>query len=207
MATEFVKKNGGTIHRKPWNLCNRGGVSVVADPQGAIVALLRSEGGDPVDEKPVAGKWLWNELFTSDDVAAVSFYNKLAGYESEKTMAGKKRDYYVLNRDGESYAGILKTPWEDVAPNWLPYILVSNPQELVGKVKKLAGQVLFEPTEKVRNGSLAIIGALFFSLHCGPPSSVSVGVGVHVPGGWHGGPYGYPGGSVVVGRPYPGRIL
>jgi len=49
-----------------------------------------------------------------------------------------------------------------------------------------------------------VISALFFSLDCGPPSSVSVGVGVHVPGGWHGGPYGYPGGTVVVGRPYPG---
>ena len=38
---------------------------------------------------------------------------------------------------------------------------------------------------------------------CGPATHVSVGVGVHVPGGW--GPYGpYPGGSVWVGSPvYP----
>jgi len=156
-ATEFVKNNGGIIHREPRSLSNRGRYSVVADPQGAVLALLRSDTGDPVDKKPLEGEWVWNELFTSDDLAAVSFYHKLVGYEFEKTMVGKKRDYYVLSRNGKYYAGILKSPWEDVAPNWLPYVLVNNPKELVEKVKKLGGQVLFEPNEKVRNGSVAII--------------------------------------------------
>jgi hypothetical protein len=50
---------------------------------------------------------------------------------------------------------------------------------------------------------ITILSAFLFS-QCGPPGTVTVGVGVGVGGPWVGGPYGGPygpGGTVWVGRP------
>ncbi|NOQ97515.1 MAG: hypothetical protein GQ561_05050 [Calditrichae bacterium] len=49
--------------------------------------------------------------------------------------------------------------------------------------------------------SFISICTLFILSNCGGPGTVSVGVGVGVGGPWGGGPYGYPGGTVWVGRP------
>ena len=55
-------------------------------------------------------------------------------------------------------------------------------------------------TKKYILVSISVFSLIMFS-QCGPPGTVSVGVGVGVGGPWVGGPYGPPGGTVWVGRP------
>jgi len=44
-----------------------------------------------------------------------------------------------------------------VPPNWLPYVLVTNPSALASKVAGLGGKVLLEPRPEFRKGSLAVV--------------------------------------------------
>jgi predicted enzyme related to lactoylglutathione lyase len=54
-------------------------------------------------------------------------------------------------------AGILKSPWENVRPNWLPYIRVEDPAMVTDRVPKIGGKVILEPDPGIRKGSVAVI--------------------------------------------------
>ncbi len=160
-AVEMVKARGGAVLRGPWDIKKRGRMAIVRDPQGALLALLHSATGDPLDREPGNFEWLWNENLTTNVEAAVSFYKELVGYESEVVtdpkISGVKVDYFVLKKEGKARAGITRVPWEGVRPNWLPYIKVEDPKLLMTAVKSLGGKIYLAPTEEVRGGSVALI--------------------------------------------------
>lgn len=156
-ATDYTKQAGGVVHREPFDLPNRGRVSVVRDPQGAAMVYVRSSGGDPADVEPTVHEWLWTELFTDDLEKAAGFYEKLLGFKVEAFDTGVQVPYYVLRTDDKARAGMLKIPWDNVEPAWLPYIRVSDTPALVAKVEGLGGQVLFAPREEARGGTVAIV--------------------------------------------------
>jgi len=156
-AARYIEKNGGTIHRKPWNLANRGRLTVVSDPQGALLVLIKTTGGDPSDREPGVNVWLWNELFASDDAAAVKFYEDLVGYTHESQTVRDTAEYHVMKTGETARAGILLNPFEAVRPNWLPYVRVEDPAALIEKVEALGGKVALAPREDIRKGSVALI--------------------------------------------------
>ncbi len=176
-AVAYVREQGGVVHTKAVNLRHRGRMAVVSDPQGAVLALVRTENGDPADvtaEELVVGRWFWNELWTSDLDAATSFYQELAGYEQEVFGAVEGSTYYLMRRDERPRAGILKIPFEGVFPNWLPYVMVADPSAVAGRVEGLGGQVLLRP-EGVSHGGSAIIAdptGAAFAVQKWPPDNV-----------------------------------
>lgn len=156
-AVELIQKSNGKVFRDPFDFPDRGRVSVVSDPQGALLVLIRAQGGDPTDKEPVSNEWLWTELFTRDLDAAASFYGKLVGYEAEAFDSGVNIPYYVFRKRDRAEAGMLRIPWENVKPNWLPYIKVDDPAAVVKKAKSLGGTVIVAPAENIRKGSVALI--------------------------------------------------
>ena len=56
-------------------------------------------------------------------------------------------------------------PWDNVKPNWVPYIAVEDVMAITEKAKQLGGKLLIEPDKNVREGLVAIIadpsGAVF----------------------------------------------
>ena len=156
-AVKFIEDHGGTVHRKPWNLKDRGRVAVVADAQEALFVLIHAYGGDPSDQEPEINVWLWNELFASDDEAALKFYEGLVGYTHESQTVRDTATYHLMNKGEKSRAGILLNPFEGVRPNWLPYVRVKDPAALVEKVESLGGEVVLAPREDIRKGSVALI--------------------------------------------------
>jgi predicted enzyme related to lactoylglutathione lyase len=156
-AVEYFRNNGGTIYREAKNYPNRGRLAVVADPQGAILALLKASNGDPVDTKPDFNEWFWDELITNDVDAAIEFYQGLLDYESDTREVTKGITYHILKRESLPRAGVVKSPWEDVPPNWLPYIRVEAPRALADRVKSLGGELVLPPDENIRNGTVAIV--------------------------------------------------
>jgi predicted enzyme related to lactoylglutathione lyase len=76
-ATAAAAAAGATVLREPRDIPERGRFALVSDPQGAIVALLRSGTGDPPDADDVAAnEWLWTELWTHDVADAFAFYSR-----------------------------------------------------------------------------------------------------------------------------------
>jgi len=139
------------------DLDERGRASVVADPQGAVFVMLSAKDGDPEDVKPRLGEWLWTELITTNSENAASFYTSLVGYTQDAREVGEDRMYYVMKYNDLPRAGILKSPWENVRPNWLPYIRVEDPVMVADYVPKIGGKVIIAPDPGIRKGTVAVI--------------------------------------------------
>jgi hypothetical protein len=156
-AAEYAQLNGGRILREPKDLDERGRAAVVQDPQGAVFVLLTTSQGDPEDVKPRFGEWLWNELITSNSEEAASFYSGIAGYTQDAREVREGRMYYIMKADDQPRAGIITSPWENVRPNWLPYVRVDDPQMVADRVPKIGGRVILAPDPGIRNGTVAVI--------------------------------------------------
>jgi len=163
-AINFTKNSGGSIYKESFELPNRGIVSYVFDSQQAVLAFVKSSSGDPKDSDPIYNEWLWTELWTNDIDKSINFYSELFGYTHKKFNTKAENKYHVFEKEGRPRAGVLKIPFEDVNPHWMPYIAVKDPSEIVKKVEELGGTV-YLGTEGVSGNNAAIIadpsGAVF----------------------------------------------
>jgi predicted enzyme related to lactoylglutathione lyase len=164
-AAKLSVKNKGSVYLKPRDLKNRGRIAVVNDPQGAIFGLVTATGGDPLDSDFLVNQFLGSELWTTNPDDALKFYNILAGYEQKLIDIKADLKYRRLVVNGRFCGGLMKLPWDDVEPAWIPYISVKNTLETVEKAKKLGGKIIVEKDSAVQEGSIAIIadpsGAVF----------------------------------------------
>jgi predicted enzyme related to lactoylglutathione lyase len=164
-ALMVAKKNDGTIYMQPRDLPNRGRVAIVKDPEGALFAIVTTSGGDPPDQGLIRNHWMGSELWTTNVDASLKYYHLLAGYEQRLVDVGTGPKYRFLVKNGQTRAGIMKIPWDDVKPNWLPYIAVEDVMAVVVKAEELGGRVLIAPDKAIREGLVAIIadpsGAVF----------------------------------------------
>ena len=156
-AVDLVRSSGGVILTEPRDFPNRGRMAIVRDPQGALLALLRTNGGDPPDDGPSLGKWSWSELWTTDITAAESFYEALVGYRLEVVDLPEGETYNLLKQGDLIRAGVVRIPWKDVKPNWLPYVGVNDITATIARTKALGGKVLIDPDPKIRDDSVAVI--------------------------------------------------
>ena len=159
-AIETLEAAGGSLEVGPRDNPTRGRMALVRDPQGALLVLIRSAGGDPPnrEESTVGnGDWLWTELWAEDATTAADFYVSMVGYSAERPLVGAHDEYRVLHRDGRPRAGVNQIPWDDVQPNWLPYIRVADPSAVARRAEELGGIVLVAPDPAIRNGSAGLI--------------------------------------------------
>lgn len=154
-----AKAEGGDVLAGPTDVGTLGRAAVLKDPQGAPFGLVHLSAGDPADPpKPIEGTFFWNEYLTHDLDATLAFYDGLFPYEMTTTKSEENAAYVVLKND-RARAGVFRLPdsQSQVPPNWLPYVLVSDPAGLAARVTGLGGKVLLAPTPKHRKGSLAIV--------------------------------------------------
>lgn len=163
-AVNYTKVSGGSIYREPFELPNRGTVSFILDSQQAVLAFVKSSSGDPKDTTPVYNEWLWTELWSNNIDNSVKFYSELFGYNVKKFNTKAGNQYDVFEKEGRKRAGLVKIPYENVKPHWMPYIAVKDPSEIVKKVEQLGGTV-YVGTEGIAGNNAAIIadpsGAVF----------------------------------------------
>jgi hypothetical protein len=160
-----IERNQGSVYMPPRNLPDRGRVAVVLDSEGAPFALVRSATGDPPDDGFDWNDFFAAELWARDRDAAIAFYQAIAGYHVELADLGDGKAYHLLVENGTPRAGVVQIPWEDVKPNWVPYIAVEDVNAVAEKVASLGGELLIEPDPNIREGKVAIIadpsGAVF----------------------------------------------
>jgi hypothetical protein len=163
-AVNYTKSSGGSIYREPFELPNRGIVSFIFDPEQAVLGFVKSSSGDPKDGEPIYNEWLWTELWTNNIDSSIKFYTGLFGYNEKKFDTKAENKYYVFEREEKPRAGLVKIPFENVRPHWMPYIAVKDPSEIVKKVAQLGGKV-YLGTEGIIGNNAAILadpsGAVF----------------------------------------------
>jgi len=156
-ATQRAVDNGGSVLESPTDLPDRGRYSVVSDAQGAVLMLLRATGGDPVDDLILVDEWAWAELWTDDLAEAESFYKSLAGYDSLHFPGATGGARIVLGTDGKARATIVSLPWDDVEPNWIPYIPVVNVADTLQRIHDAGGAMLLKSDDADGSAAVAVV--------------------------------------------------
>jgi len=149
----LVKKQGGKVLEGPAPLGARGTYAAVSDPRGAQVVLLSSAGGDPPDGDLSTPGWLWAELWTDDPARSVAFYKEVLGYQVTQEGTGKDATWVFIS-GGRPRARAVRTPFDRVSAQWLPYVSVADLNPALARVKELGGRVLRGPSATAR---LAVI--------------------------------------------------
>ena len=152
-AVELLIAEGGTVNEGPLELLNRGRGALVRDPQGAQLVLLHARDGDPEDEEPAMGSWLWHELWSNNAEASLAFYQKLAGYDFE----GDASDYLVLTSEDQWRAGIRFIDDAELEMRWVPVVRVADTEEIAKKAEQLGGEIRVAPRPTASGGSVALL--------------------------------------------------
>lgn len=138
-----------------------GRAAAIADPTGAAVCLWKGAQGDPADEeKTPVGGWFWNELFTKDAKAAVSFYERVFGFSHDEMDMGAQGTYYLLkDAAGKMRGGVMQQPPGLAVPSsWLPYVHVADCDAAVAKATQLGAQAITMPPTDIPNvGRFAVM--------------------------------------------------
>ena len=138
-AVSTVKARYGKVLDDPIDVKGRGRMAVIQDPEGAELVLIRAAGGDPVEMDVNPGEWLWVDLFTRDAKSANEFYEALAGYTAQTVATEGDHSYNLLKKNDRAFAGVVEIPWEDVEPNWLPYVKIDDLEGTISRAEKLGG--------------------------------------------------------------------
>lgn len=154
-AVAYNNQKGGKTLFKPSDFKGRGRSALVQDPQGAYISFIRSESGDPAFQVE-DNSWLWNELWTNNIEASLKYYKGIAPYASEE-VNDEKVPYFMLTSGNQKLCGVMKNPVEKMRSAWLPYIKVSNVESISAKATSLGAELMLEPQDKIRDGSVAII--------------------------------------------------
>jgi len=152
-----VKKFGGKVHTEPKEIPHRGRVAVCLDPQGAVFAVVRSSTGDPSDKRLTKHQLVGSELWTNNLDSALKFYHAVTGYVELPVLMEHGGTYRLLAVNGRPRAGMAEILWKDVKPNWVPYIVVENVEEIVTKARKLGGRLLLGLQKGASEDSVAIL--------------------------------------------------
>ncbi len=160
---------GGSVLMPPFDVMTSGRMAVVADPEGAAMALWQagdSVGGEVFNEH---GALTWNELNTRDSAAARDFYGKAMGWEFEEFADAAPGGYWVIRldakegggayRDDKNNGGVMTMDdnWPaDVPPHWMVYFHVDDTDTAAAKVGDLGGTVAVPPFDTVA-GRIAVV--------------------------------------------------
>jgi predicted enzyme related to lactoylglutathione lyase len=166
-TTAQATQNGAKILLAPRAFANLGQEAILADPQGAVFAILQSNSGDPPDVLVQQGDWIWSSLIATDPTADAAFYKTLFGYEIYNLTDPQDAQHLILASDKFARASVNPIPsaWVGAKPRWLNYIRVDNAAATDTKIIALGGRVIQPPHIDRHGGKIAIVadpaGALF----------------------------------------------
>jgi predicted enzyme related to lactoylglutathione lyase len=153
-ATDEARRLGAKVHVEPADSAGYARYAVIADPEGVPVMLLRPIRSLGSSTGP--GSWAWAELWARRPDEQARFYERVVGYQRDRIeIAGSS--YEVLSTGGERRAGLLRTPSEQIAPAWAPYLEVAGLEATLARVTELGGSILVEPRLLQSVGSVALI--------------------------------------------------
>jgi predicted enzyme related to lactoylglutathione lyase len=148
---------GGETRLGPQRLPGRGEVAVLADPEGAVFAVIDADGGDPPQGFPAMNTLLWMELWSADGDAQAAYYRQVGGYTVSEPRSDDDIDEWHLSTDGRPRAGIVQVNAPGKIAAWLPYFRVGDLVAMVDRAVSAGGEVLVSPASSIRDGRIAVI--------------------------------------------------
>jgi uncharacterized protein len=152
----LAKERGGKILVQPQDVPTVGRFCVIADPQGAAIALFTPASAMTSHDSSKPGEFSWHELMTSDHEAAFRFYQELFGWErlGEFDMGAAMGKYLLWGRGAKQLGGMMTMPKEmktpdgkTVPPSWMYYVTTDDLDAALGRAKAKDVRVLNGPME------------------------------------------------------------
>lgn len=150
-----VKELGGQVRTEATEIPGIGRFAMIADPQGAALALFEGGEGDgdgQMLERGALGNFSWAELNTTDYEGAWEFYSKLFGWSitSDMDMGPDMGVYRMWKREGgpegQSMGGMSNAAAKIGAPpHWLYYANTDDIDAAADRVKKHGGSIMHGP--------------------------------------------------------------
>ena len=149
---------GGHVFHEPEDIEDVGRYSVIADPENAVLAVITpSEPALP----PSKDVFCWDELATTDVVAAKHFYRELFDWSVTESMPG----YWVFRSGEHDVAGLMIKPAGMPAPAWVTYLKVEDTDAIIRRGLELGATVAMEPLQVEGVGRYGVlvdpVGAAF----------------------------------------------
>jgi len=148
-----VAAAGGQVLRPAEDIPQVGRFAVVADPQGAVLALFKGTTEDAADPPAgTVGSIGWRELMAVDLDTAWPFYATLFGWQKREAVdMGPMGTYQLFATqgvpDGESSGGMMSLPPGMSQPFWNYYFTVDRIDAAAARVTAGGGQVINGPME------------------------------------------------------------
>lgn len=169
----LAKKLGGKIHKEPEDIPTVGRFAVIGDPQGAFLSIFKPSAPMTMHDPSKAGEFCWNELLTSDSVAAFKFYSALFGWKIIQEMEmGPAGTYRIFGIGDRQIGGMMTTPkGSPMPPTWIYYTETPDLDSAIGRATKRGAKIMNGPMEVPGGGRIAQLmdpqGAAF-ALHQAP---------------------------------------
>jgi len=171
-AQETVRKAtqlGAKVLFGPGSAPGVGTFAGLADPEGAVFAILQPERRSPgFDGVPKAGRFSWHELLTTDMDAAWNFYSQLFNWKKMDAMdMGEAGRYQMYGQNGRMYGGMFNRSGRmaNVAPAWFCYVNVPDAQRARDAAVRAGARVIFDIMEVPGGDKVAMFadpqGAMF----------------------------------------------
>ena len=159
-----IEQAGGRALMPATDIANVGRIAMVADPQGApfyVMKPLPPEGreNEPSDafSPDKQGRCAWNELSTSDPVAARRFYGEQFGWTSDAFIdMGEHGEYRFFDHRGLRLGAVTGT-MDGQPPHWRYYFRVPSVSKAREAAEAKGGKIAMGPME-VPGGDHIIIG-------------------------------------------------
>jgi predicted enzyme related to lactoylglutathione lyase len=157
-AERTALSNGAKSVSKPKSYAGRGRQAVLADPDGAVFAILASTGGDTPDTLSPPGEWIWSSLLAQDPDREATFYQTLFHYDLYDLPKDDGASHVILSSDDYARASVNPLPTGGHRrSHWLNFIRVVSAQDATAKAISLGGKVLVPPYEDRHGGNVAVI--------------------------------------------------
>jgi uncharacterized protein len=156
-TASLVKKLGGKVYKEPTEIPTVGRFAVIADPQGVAISIFKPQDPMTLHDSSKVGEFCWNELMTSDNVAAFNFYSQIFGWKIVQDMdMGPMGTYRVFGIGEKQLGGMMTTPkGSPMPPMWLYYIETSDLEAAIARATKRGATVMNGPMDVPGGGRIA----------------------------------------------------
>ena len=162
-AVAAIGQAGGKGLMPAFDIPNVGRIALVADPQGTPFYVMKATPPEPKAQSDVFSpdaeqRVGWNELSTSDAVAARKFYTEQFGWGTDEFMdMGELGEYRFLEQDG-TRIGALCGVMQGQQPKWRFYFRVPSIAKAKDTAEQKGGTIHMGP-HQVPTGDYIIIGS------------------------------------------------
>ncbi len=148
-TVDRIKRLGGAVRVPPTNVLDISRLSIVTDPQMAMLAVIQwlrpGEQEPPVlTERKRVG---WHELLAADSEEAFSYYGELFNWRKAQADRGPFGTYHLFSVGGQTIGGMFTKPPLARVSHWLYYFNIGDIDAASERVKSGGGQVLGCPVE------------------------------------------------------------